>query len=85
MARIEELGRGWWQGIINRGQLLGLIRTDLPQELLVEITMGADEGGDRWMIEHWGDFSEEELLRIVDARVDLLKDMLDKKNEGWEI
>ena len=66
VARLHELGRGWWRGIIDRGQLLGLIRTDLPLELLVEITMGADEGGDRWMMEHWGDFSEEELLRIVD-------------------
>ena len=48
------------------------------------IVMGADHGGDAWMIEHWEEFSDEELREIVDARVDLLRDMLDKENEGWE-
>jgi hypothetical protein len=45
--------------------------------------MGADDAGDRWMMERWDDFSDEELRRIVDARVDLLRDMLAKENEGW--
>ncbi len=82
--RILEVGKGWWESIIDRGQVLGVIRTDLPLDLLVEIVMGADQGGDRWMMEHWDDFSEEGIRRIVDARVDLLRDMLDKENEGWE-
>ena len=46
--------------------------------------MGADQGGDRWMMEHWDELSEEDLKSIVDARVDLLRDMLDKENEGWD-
>jgi hypothetical protein len=73
-----------WRAIIDRGQTLGVVRTDLPTDLLVEIAMGADEGGDRWMMEHWESFTPEELRRIVDGRVDLLHDMLDKENEGWE-
>ena len=83
-GRILEVGKGWWESIIDRGQVLGVIRTDLPLDLLVEIVMGADQGGDRWMMEHWDDFSEEGIRGIVDARVDLLRDMLDKENEGWE-
>ncbi len=84
LERLKELSRGWWRAIIHRGQVLGVVRTDLPQDLLVEIAMGADEGGDHWMMEHWEEFTPEELKGIVDARVDLLRDMLDKKNEGWE-
>ncbi|MCJ7626986.1 MAG: TetR/AcrR family transcriptional regulator [Longimicrobiales bacterium] len=84
MGRLFEFGRSRWKAIIDRGQVLGVIRTDLPQDLLVEIVMGADEGGDRWMMEHWDESSGEVLKRIVDARVDLLRDMLDKENEGWE-
>jgi AcrR family transcriptional regulator len=83
-GRLKEVGKGWWRSIIERGQNLGVIRTDLPVDLLVEIVMGADQGGDRWMMDHWDEFEEEELRRIVDARVDLLRDMLDKENEGWE-
>lgn len=82
--RLVEVGRGWWRSIIDRGQGLGLIRTDLPQDLLVEIVMAADQGGDRWMMEHWEEFSGTDIKRIVDARVDLLRDMLDKENEGWD-
>ena len=82
--RLQEVGRGWWKSILKRGQALGMIRTDLPLDLLVEIAMGADQGGDRWMMEHWDEFSEEETKRIVDGRVDLLRDMLAKENEGWE-
>jgi len=82
--RLSELGKGWWRSIIQRGQILGVIRTDLPLELIVAIVMGADQGGDRWMMDHWNEFNEEDLRRIVDVRVDLLRDMLDKENEGWE-
>jgi AcrR family transcriptional regulator len=84
IQRLTEMGRGMWRTIIQRGQDLGVVRTDLPLDLLVEITMGADEGGDRWMMEHWDHLSPEDLRKIVDARVDLLRDMLDKKNEGWD-
>jgi len=84
VERLSDLGRDMWRAIITRGQTLGLIRTDLPTDLLVEITMGADQGGDRWMVDHWEEFSPEALKAIVDARVDLIRDMLDKENEGWE-
>lgn len=82
--RFKEVGYGWWKAIILRGQALGVIRTDLPLDLLVEIVVGADQGGDRWMVEHWEEFSGREISKIVDSRVDLLRDMLDKENEGWE-
>jgi AcrR family transcriptional regulator len=84
VERLSDLGRDMWRAIITRGQTLGLIRTDLPTDLLVEITMGADQGGDRWMVDHWEELSPEALKAIVDARVDLMRDMLDKENEGWE-
>jgi len=84
LDRLTDLGREMWRSVVGRGQVLGLVRTDLPLDLLVEIAMGADEGGDRWMMEHWEAFSPEELEGIIDARVDLIRDMLDKENEGWE-
>jgi AcrR family transcriptional regulator len=84
LKRMANFGRDLWKGIIERGQAIDVIRSDLPVDLLVAITLGADLGGDQWMMEHWDEFSEEELHAIVDARVDILRDMLDKENEGWE-
>jgi len=83
-GRLADVGQGLWRAIIERGQFLGVIRTDLPTDLMVAIVMGADQGGDRWLMEHWDELSGEELRLIVDGRVDLMRDMLDKKNEGWE-
>ncbi len=83
-SRIRDVGREWWGAMIDRGQQIGVVRTDLPRDLLVEIVLSADQAGDRWMIEHWGDFSEEEVRGLVDGLVDLLRDMLAKENEGWE-
>ena len=84
VQRLADFGRSWWRTLIQRGQTLGVIRDDLPLGLLVETVLGADMGGDRWMMEHWETFTTDELMGIVDGRVDLLRDMLDKRNEGWE-
>jgi AcrR family transcriptional regulator len=83
-GRLIDFGHGWWKSIVERGQALNLIRTDLPIDLLVAIVMGADRGGDAWMMEHWTRLTDDEMRQIVDARVDLLRDMLAKENEGWE-
>lgn len=82
--RLVDLSRKWWTTIISRGQELGVVRTDLPLDLLVAISVGADAGGDRWMMERWDDLPDEDLERIVEGRIDLVRDMLDKENEGWE-
>jgi len=81
---LMDVSRQWWTTIISRGRELGVVRTDLPTDLLVAISIGADAAGDRWMMEHWDDLSDGELTRIVDGRIDLVRDMLDKENEGWE-
>ncbi|MEJ2202694.1 MAG: hypothetical protein P8170_01155, partial [Gemmatimonadota bacterium] len=81
---LMDVSRGWWNTIISRGRELGVIRTDLPADLLVVISVGADAAGDRWMMERWDDLPDEELKRIVDGRIDLVRDMLHKENEGWE-
>ena len=84
MARFEEFAASWWHQIIGRGRELGLVRDDLPVDLLVAIARGADHAGDRWMMERWDDFTEDELDRLVDARVDLVRDMLSKEHQGWD-
>ena len=79
-----EWGRRLTTDVLRRGRELGVVRRDLPLELLVEVTMAADEAGDRWMAEHIDELQGEALDRLVEARIDLLRDMLDAENEGWE-
>ena len=79
-----EWGRSWTRRILSRGQEVGVIRKDLPLELMVELTMAMDEAADRWQAEHAGDYTEDEMRAIMFARMDLLRDALHAENEGWE-
>lgn len=38
---------------IERGQTLGVVRTDLPLPFLVELTMAVGEAVDRWLLQEW--------------------------------
>ncbi len=79
-----EWARQLTAGLLSRGRELGVVRGDLPLGLLVDVTLAADEAGDRWLAEHRDEHDEAGLRRLIEARADLLRDMLDAKNEGWE-
>lgn len=44
-----------------RGQELGVIRTDLPQDLLVELVLGVGYATDSWMLDRIDDMTSEEI------------------------
>lgn len=79
-----EWGRDFTRQLLTRGRELQVVRRDLPLDLLVEVTMAMDEAGDRWMMEHLDDYQGAALRELVEARIDLMRDMLDAQNEGWE-
>ena len=81
---VLEGSRGLVVAFVRRGQELGVVRRDLPVDLLVEIYMAADQAGDRWMMRHWDEFSEAQKREVFAARLDLARDMLDAKHTGWE-
>jgi AcrR family transcriptional regulator len=78
-----EWGRRFTEKFLVRGQELGTVRRDVPLELLVEVTLAVDEAGDRWFAEHHMEYDEAELRRLVEGRIDLMRDMLDAEHEGW--
>ncbi len=82
--RILDTGRSKVRTILARGQQLDVVRTDLPLALLVEVALAVDEAGDRWRLEHWNEFSHDERVAHADAQIDLIRDMLHAKNQGWE-
>ncbi|MFO7893086.1 MAG: TetR/AcrR family transcriptional regulator [Longimicrobiales bacterium] len=80
-----EWSRDFTTELLRRGRELRVVRRDLPLELLVETAMAVDEAGDRWMVDHLDQYEDEEAFRrLVEARIDLVRDMLDADNEGWE-
>jgi AcrR family transcriptional regulator len=74
--RTFRAARGWIQNLVERGQELGVVRTDLPSALLVEATLGLGEAVDRWFMKHWDDFDERERVRLASEQLQLFRRLL---------
>ena len=46
-------------------------------ELLQVLLVGADEAGDRWMVEHWEQFDENEIEHIFEEIFAIFRRMLE--------
>ncbi len=77
LARKFEEARQWQAHLIRRGQQVGAVRSDLPAELLQVLLVGADEAGDRWMVERWEQFDELENERIFEEVFAIFRRMLE--------
>jgi len=57
--------------LIQRGRELGVIRTDIPDDLLLSLLIAVDDAHDRWLFAHWSELSpadlEEAAVRIGDT------------------
>mgnify|MGYP001180967439 CR=1 FL=1 len=62
--------------LIRRGQQLGVVRTDLPEELLVALFASVDDASDRWLLAHWETLSRAEMLATVRGVMDGLRRLL---------
>lgn len=61
----------WLKELFGRGQALGVVRTDLPDELLFSLIMHIDEAFDNWFVAHWDETTPEErqklLMRLIES------------------
>jgi hypothetical protein len=60
-----EGARAFLLAVLRRGQELGTVRTDLPEDLLVVMLTAADTAADHWMVDHWDELGTEEAERIA--------------------
>lgn len=70
--------------VVVHGQRIKAVRNDLPNSLLVGVTIGAGEAMDRWFVDRFDELTPHELDRILIAAVDLLKRMLIPSGEEKE-
>lgn len=55
--------------LIQRGQELGVIRTDLPGELLFAWLHALDHASDQWLMDHWERLEPADIARVSDQTV----------------
>jgi len=72
------------EAFVRRGQEVGVVRDDLPSDLLMSMLSAADTAADRWMLDNWERYPPEELERIAERWLGLLERMLRPVGEGGE-
>ena len=68
-----SVAEAWVADLLRRGMTLGVVRTDLPEALLVPSVMALVEVCDRYSIEHWRDYGPIERRALVAQQMELLK------------
>jgi AcrR family transcriptional regulator len=69
LARLSHQFTTLIRQLIKRGQDLGVIRTDLPDELLFAWLFALDQASDRWLMNHWEQMDREACATFSDATV----------------
>lgn len=62
--------------LIKRGQEIGVIRTDIPDELIFAWMDALDDASDHWLLMHWKALDREAIGHISDQTVDAMSRVL---------
>jgi hypothetical protein len=77
MAAVWESAQSLLIQLVQRGRELGVMRDDLPDELLQALVIAVDVAHDRWLFAHWTEMSPTDIdvaaLRIADMLRRLLE------------
>jgi AcrR family transcriptional regulator len=63
----------WVAALLGHGMRLGVVRTDLPEPLLLQSVMALVEVCDHYMLETWSQYDATERRALVSRQMDLLK------------
>ena len=80
-AKLEEIlagAREWQAELIRRGQTIGVVRDDLPVDLLLALLVGADEAVDHWFVLNWNELDEDEIDRLFTEIFAILRRMMER-------
>jgi AcrR family transcriptional regulator len=81
-GRLFLAAREWVTLIIERGQALGVVRTDLPQSLLIDSTMSLLESLDRWVVAHWNQLEGTEKDTMPQKHIALFRSLISAQSTG---
>ena len=70
LATFARQVKTWMMNIVKRGQELGVIRTDMSEDLIFAWLQALDAASDHWLLAHWSKLDREAIAHISDQTVD---------------
>lgn len=77
LASLVQQRKNRVMSLIVRGQELGVIRTDLPNDLLFEWLLALDQASDTWLMSHWGDMDKAAVAQVSDQTIAAIRSAFD--------
>jgi hypothetical protein len=59
--------------VVHRGQELGCVRRDLPEDLLLTLLNALDSAANRWCVDHWNELESEQQQTLSQRVFDLFR------------
>ena len=69
----------WLRDLVHSGLELGVIRDDLPEELVMELIMALDSVHDKWMAARWQEMTREEREGFTSSFTRLMRRLIEKE------
>lgn len=63
----------WTTELVRHGREVGAVRTDLPAELVVHVSLALIEAGDRWLASRWNEMTPDAVESSAQTMVALLR------------
>jgi AcrR family transcriptional regulator len=63
----------WTEQLVQEGQRVGAVRSDLPPGLLVHVAVSLMEAGDRWLASNWSQITPDQVESTAAMMVDLFR------------
>ena len=64
VAEVFDAGRDFLKALMRRGQELGVVRRDMPVDLLIAVFTGADNAADHWLADQWETLGFDEVAQL---------------------
>lgn len=73
LAALANQIKAWAMTFVKQGQLVGVIRTDMSDELLFAWLHALDSASDQWLLTHWQELDRAAVARISDLTVEAMQ------------
>ncbi len=82
VGEVFEAARGFLRSWLRRGQELGLVRDDLPEELLIALLMAVDAAADHWLVDRWDSLGPETIGSLSVRVLGVMRSLLSPEGGG---
>jgi AcrR family transcriptional regulator len=84
VAELFTGARDFLRRLVRRGQELGVVRDDLPDDLLMAMLTAADHAADHWLLDHWDSLGHEEIEHMTRLIFESIRGLLSPPGVGRE-